>query len=205
MLWIIDLVLGCARRRKARGRRHILSLCARGCAALSLLVNHRFLAALHLWSQPWPLRETLTQWVYQDRSLFTSCTITQYQDDEASGVIFRMHSSLKGTEFTEICTLSSSFTLLLHRTDFIFIILSVKCNKSYLVQCLCCSFPCYESAWWPWLSSYKTGGKKWFINYFPNLLKPLMALSDEETKLCIIHKKSTCIVHVLCKLRVNRW
>lgn len=78
------------------------------------------------------------------------CTISTWW---ASGVILECVQI-----FTEICKfLSSIFTLLLHRTDYIFIILSVKCNKSYLAQCSCCSFPCYESAWWPWLSSYKTG------------------------------------------------
>lgn len=105
MLWMIDLVLGCARQRKARGRRHILSLCARGCAPLLLLVTHRFLAAFHLWSQPWPLRETLTQWVYQSRSLFTWCIIVQVgisdiqrlYEKSSSVITLRAHSKLKGT------------------------------------------------------------------------------------------------------------
>lgn len=127
----------------------ILSLCARGCAALLLLVTHRFLAALHLWSQTWPLREILTQWVYQSRSPFTSCTITQYQNDTASGVIFRMHSDLKGTVHWSMYVVIIYFYLVAGQNRFYFqyFVCETHTQKKLAER------PCYESAWWPRLSS----------------------------------------------------
>lgn len=186
----------------------ILSLCARGCAALLLLVTHRFLAALHLWSQTWPLREILTQWVYQSSSLYHA-PLHNIRMIKHQVSCFRMHSDLKGAVHWRMYVVIIYFYLVTGQIRFYCHYFVCETHTKKLAE-----RPCYESAWWPrLLSSWKDGKSApcdswtifetfwslWWL-YLMNRLNFSSWFTKKLSALVFVY-----ILHVLCKLRENRW
>lgn len=183
MLWMIDLVLGCARQRKARGRRHTESLCQGLCCPLT--AGHPSIPGC-----PPPLitamtspRDPDTVSISVQNSL---CILHHYsfrrRKHQVSFLVCIQVSSLS----------SSTLTLLLHTLFSLFSLWNTQRKLTNMNV--------------HWLSSSEKTKKVLHELFSKRLMGYLM---NRPNFASLFTKKHSALVfvylHVLCKVRKNRW